>query len=104
MSSDGKKIFLFYSLGAVAKVAHKLAESSDSLVFVPTAKKLTIGKEKIEKCKNFRLAKLGQHNLLVYEKGGKIFAAISDNLNNWKTTNQLTGLKSTGVVVSDFFL
>jgi beta-1,2-mannobiose phosphorylase / 1,2-beta-oligomannan phosphorylase len=103
LSGDGKKIFLFYSLGAGIKTAYKMAESSDSLNFTPTTKKLTIGKEKISKGKNFRVAKLGMHNFLVFEKAGKIFGSLSNTLHQWKTVNQLSGLKTSGTVVPDFF-
>ncbi|MDD5528214.1 MAG: hypothetical protein PHO56_04580 [Patescibacteria group bacterium] len=103
LSSDGKKVSLFYSHGTGGKQVHKLAESADTLTFVPTAKKLSIGGERIDKCKNFRLSKLGNKFLLGYERGGKFFNAISDNLNHWKTTIPLTGIKAPGAVAPDFY-
>lgn len=103
LSGDNQKISLLYILGQKTKLAAKLAESGDSLNFKPTAKKLVIGKEKIEKCKNFRASKLGKENFLVYERESKAYGAISDNLNHWKTTGLLAGLKTSGAVVPDFF-
>jgi beta-1,2-mannobiose phosphorylase / 1,2-beta-oligomannan phosphorylase len=103
LSSDGKKIFLFYSLGIGLKTAYKVAESHDSLNFTPTPKKFVLGKEKADKGKNFHSAKLGIHNLLVYEKSGKVFGALSNNLNQWKIVDQLSGIKTAGTIVSDFF-
>jgi beta-1,2-mannobiose phosphorylase / 1,2-beta-oligomannan phosphorylase len=103
LSSDGKKVSLFYSQGIGAKQVHKLAESANTLTFTPTAKKLTIDGEKIEKCQNFRVSKLGDKFLLTYEKGGKFFSAASDNLNHWKTVASLNGAKSVNVVAPDFY-
>jgi predicted GH43/DUF377 family glycosyl hydrolase len=103
LSSDNKKVFLFYSQGAAAKQIHKLAESLNTLTFVPTAKKLAIEGEKIDKCKNFRVSKLGKKFFLSFEKRGKFFGAVSDTLNSWKKVNALTGLKGVGVVAPDFY-
>jgi beta-1,2-mannobiose phosphorylase / 1,2-beta-oligomannan phosphorylase len=103
LSSDGKKISLFYAIVSGKKLSEKLAESEDSLNFKPTAKKFAIDKEKIEKCKNFRLNKLGKVNFLLFEKNKKFYSAVSDNLNHWKKGELLSGLKDVGVVVPDFF-
>ncbi len=103
LSSDGKKVSLFYLLGSGAKQVHKLAESADTLTFSPSAKKLTIDGEKIDKCRNFHVSKLGNKFLLTYEKSGKLFSAVSDNLTHWKSINSLGGIKSTGVIIPDFY-
>jgi len=103
LSSDGKKVSLFYSSGTGAKKINKLAESSDTLTFTPTAKKLTIEGEKIDKCKNFRFSKIGSKFLLNYEKNGKFFSALSSDPNHWKTVSSLSGIKASNVVVPDFF-
>ncbi|MDD4902361.1 MAG: hypothetical protein PHE24_04445 [Patescibacteria group bacterium] len=103
LSSDGKIVSLFYSHGSGAQQVHKLAESADTLTFTPTAKKLSIDGEKIDKCHNFRLSKLGNKHLLSYEKGGRFFSAVSDALNHWKTVTALNGIKAVGTVVPDFY-
>jgi len=101
--SDNKKISLLYALGQKNKTTVKLAESDDSLNFKATAKKLTIGKEQIEKCQNFRVSRLGEENFLVYEKEGKIYSAVSDNLAYWEPKGRLSGLKTPGAVAPNFF-
>lgn len=102
LSSDSRKVLLFYSQGSAAKQVHKLAESSDTLNFTPTPKKLAIDGEKIDKCKNFRLSKLGGKFFLSYEKQGKVYGAISETMNHWKKTAALTSLKTAAVLAPDF--
>jgi len=103
LSSDSRKILLFYSQGSAIRQVHKMAESADTLNFAPTAKKLSIEGEKIDKCKNFRIAKIGGKFFLTYDKAGKVLGAISDTTNLWKKPFALTGLKGAGVLVPDFY-
>jgi beta-1,2-mannobiose phosphorylase / 1,2-beta-oligomannan phosphorylase len=103
LSNDGKKIFLFYVIGQGGKAAAKLAESDDSLTFKPSAKKLSVEKESLDKCADFRTARLGKSDILLYERGGKIFSAVSDNQLHWKNVKQISGLKTTGTIVPDFY-
>jgi len=100
--SDGKKISFFYALSKGLKNALRLAESPNGLFFKPTAKKPDFGKEKIEKCSNHKLFKVGKQYLLTYEKAGKTYGSSSLNLVKWESLGQLSGLKDCGAIVPDY--
>lgn len=101
--SDNKKILFFYALGQGLKTAIKMAESNDGLFFKPTAKKPVFAKEKLEKCENTKAFKLGENYFLLYEKNSKFYGASSNNLVKWDSLGLLSGLKSSGALIPDFY-
>jgi predicted GH43/DUF377 family glycosyl hydrolase len=101
--SDNKKILFFYALGQGLKTVLKMAESNDGLFFKPTAKKPVFAKEKLEKCENTNVFKVGEKYFLTYEKSSKLYGAFSTNLVKWESLGVLSGIKSLGAIIPDFY-
>ncbi len=101
--SDDKKITFFYSLSKGLKNVLRMAESSDGMLFKPTTKKPTFGKEKIDKSSGHKIFKVGKEYLLIHENNKKLYGSTTNDLIKWKALGQLSGLKTSGAIIPDYF-
>jgi predicted GH43/DUF377 family glycosyl hydrolase len=100
---DDKKIFLFYQAADKLEKKIKMAESSDGCHFGAISKKIILNNKKSEKTDGFQAARLGDKFFLIWKEKNKILGAVSTNPSKWEQIGQLSGLKNTGIVVSNFY-
>ncbi len=102
------KIYLFQTRSEKKRDFFDVTVSTNGSTFRPSRlKPVIIGtrrqKEKVKKCRDFRIARIGKEFFLNYRYGlgasSKIFGALSFDLLEWKKVGKLTTVTDVGAIV-----
>jgi len=107
--SKNQKIFLFRNASAGKENFFKVDVSSDGFYFNSFSNKAEIIKkdgkrEKIKKCRDFRISRFKKGYFLTYYNtaSSTLCGALSDDLIHWKKSGEISNLGQTGIIVPNY--